>query len=901
MTGEIHALPLIRTKLERPRLPRDLIERPHLLERLKRARNRKLTLISAAAGYGKTTLAAAWLQDSPRPVAWLTLEEGDDDWIVFLNYFVAAIRTVFPDACPQTGNLRQVPQVPPVSYIAATLINEIAALSDQFILVLDDFHTIRDERIRQLVIRVIEHLTAQMHLVICCRVDPELPLARLRVRREIIEIRTTELSLSQDEVNSYLAQALGTKLPSEATVLLGEKTEGWIAGLRLVVLSMRYVDDPVRFAKSFAGSDRNIREFLVDEVLAQQPLAAQAFWLELSLLNRFCAPLCQAVTGRSLDESQDLLNESEQHNAFLIPLDYQQQWYRYHHLFQELLQSILHARVPEKEIALLHRKAGTWLAANGFVGEALSHALAAGDAELAAQWVQDCRHDLLNREDWTTLERYLNRLPHDVVQRRSALLLARGWVSDLRSQHEGFPSLLQQAEALLSTDGAAGGESEVRSLHGEIDALWSILLCWSDEGQRALAHALRAVERIPVEHAFARSLAMLFLALAYQISGQARTALHTLSKFITEASNLPDAIIARLLIGQAFVHMLEGNCHQAAHTLDQLQQISDRSRLTVSLLSAHWLLGRISYEWNDLEAARKHLIAVFERRYEGHHIMVHDSMLNLALIYQLQEKPANTKETLAALRRLKLESKIMGRVQDIDSFEARLAALQGDWQQAIRWAETPPPDMPTATLVYLELPVVTKARALIAQGTNASLQEAARLLQALLARAESTHNTYRQIATLVQLALAYQAQGQTHDALETLERALRLAEPGGFIRTFVDAGSEMVPLLHQLAERGVASDYVGQILAAFEIPPARHLPAPSQPPSQPLVEPLTDRELEVLQLLAQRLTDREIAQLLVIAQQTVRRHNSNIYQKLGVKNRREAVAKAQVLGILNSD
>jgi LuxR family maltose regulon positive regulatory protein len=387
------------------------------------------------------------------------------------------------------------------------------------------------------------------------------------------------------------------------------------------------------------------------------------------------------------------------------------------------------------------------------------------------------------------------------------------------------------------------------------------------------------------------------------MTGQTDTALRVLGDFLTEADALPDTVITRMLICQAYVHIRVGNLHQAAQVLQRLQYVAEKARLTVSIFIANWLLGRISYEWNHLETASQHLPAMFELRYVGHYGMVYDGTTSLVLTYHAQGKPDKAEETLAALRRFALKIGIMERLH-FDSFEARLAVSKVDLQPAIRWTETHPVDMPAGyTFVWFELPIVIKTRVLIAQGTEASLHEAVQLLQELLTFAESMHSTYRQIETLAHLALAYQAQGQTDDALQALERSVKLAQPGGFIRTFVDLGRPVAELLKQLAQRGVAPDYISQILDAFsqspEIP--KTVPKTVSDAQAELVEPLTERELEILQLLNERLTDKEIAQTLDISVLTAKTHARNIYQKLGVKGRRRAVDHAKTLGILSSN
>jgi LuxR family maltose regulon positive regulatory protein len=575
-----------------------------------------------------------------------------------------------------------------------------------------------------------------------------------------------------------------------------------------------------------------------------------------------------------------------------VPLDYERGWYRYHHLFQDFLRRKSEDHLSKEGVATLHSKASAWLAGNGFIDEALRHALAAGDVEGAARVVEESRHAALNREEWATLERWLNLLPEETIQGRPILLVARAWVLDFRYQIAGIPPLLQAAEARLSADPDVWTES-ARDLQGEIDALWSIVLAWGGQGKPALERALRALKLLPPAYAFVRSFAMLILALAYQMTGQTDTALRVLGDFLTEADALPDTVITRMLICQAYVHIRVGNLHQAAQVLQRLQYVAEKARLTVSIFIANWLLGRISYEWNHLETASQHLPAMFELRYVGHYGMVYDGTTSLVLTYHAQGKPDKAEETLAALRRFALKIGIMERLH-FDSFEARLAVSKGDLQPAIRWTETHPVDMPAGyTFVWFELPIVIKTRVLIAQGTEASLHEAVQLLQELLTFAESMHSTYRQIETLA----------QTDDALQALERSVKLAQPGGFIRTFVDLGRPVAELLKQLAQRGVAPDYISQILDAFpqspEIP--KTVPKTVSDAQAELVEPLTERELEILQLLNERLTDKEIAQTLDISVLTAKTHARNIYQKLGVKGRRQAVDHAKTLGILSSN
>ncbi|MFC2046533.1 AAA family ATPase, partial [Chloroflexota bacterium] len=680
---------LLRTKLHKPQASSDLVLRPRLLKRLNQGLDDKLTLVSAPAGYGKTTLLAQWLEGSDRPVAWVSLDERDNDLVVFLSYLVAAIQTVFPGACPSTLGLLNAPQLPPLDYLATTLINEIASIletssNEGLILVLDDLHTIHDEAVHNLLAALIRDLPQHVHLVLASRTDPPLGLASLRASRQMQDIRTGDLRFTPNETRAVLEQTVGVSLGEETVSLLEERTEGWVVGLRLAALSMRGLPDHTAFVQSFRGTHRDLVDYLVAEVLARQAQHVQEFLLRTSILDRFCASLCDEVLGtgdwaletdhlpthsiRYPMSSRAILDELERANLFLVPLDYERNWYRYHHLFQDSLRHRLRTQLDADGLASMYKRASAWLADNGLTEEALAYSLSAGDVEGACQLVEDCRHDLLNREDYPVLERFLNRLPEEVVRGRPALLVARAWVLELRYQIAGIPPLLQEAEARLSTGASAWSESEVRSLRGEIDVLWSVVWYLQDEGQRALEHALGAMERIPAARAFARSMAMIVVAMAYQMTGQARTAARMLGEFLAEAGAQPDTITARVLIGQIYVHMQTGYFHEAEPILCQLLELAGKERLTISTIVAHWLLGRINYEWNRLEAASQHFSAVYELRYGGQFMMVHDSMMALALTYQTQGMAEKTDDTLAALRRYALEVGITDRLYEIDSF-----------------------------------------------------------------------------------------------------------------------------------------------------------------------------------------------------------------------------------------
>ena len=890
---------LIQTKFQRPRLDDDIVIRSRLIEKINCGGNRPLTLISAPAGFGKTTVLSAWLQDQDVQSTWISLDENDDDPRIFLRYFVIAIQRVFPDLCDEILALLEAPQLPSPDYLATKLVNELVALPEKFVLALDDYHFIQAEAIHQILTILMHHMPSKFHLKIATRKDPPLPLSLLRSRKQMLEIRAEDLRFTNEEAKFYLEGAIGVELDHNAVSSLTTSTEGWVTGLRLAALSMRGPADLMVSADSLSESSTfYVREYLFNEVLSRQKKDIQDFLLQSSILDHFCSELCDAVIG--ISTSDILLEKLARPNLFLIELDMERKWYRYHHLFRDLLRHHLKRIYSQEEIHKLHNRASAWFENNGMIQEALNHALAAGDLDGAGKLIEDSRHNLLNNEDWFTLERWLNRLPDEFVQKRPALLLARAWTLELRYQMSQIPPILQKAETLIGAEDEDWIESYVQDARGEIDALKSLVYYTNDEGARALDSALAALERIPVAHTFARSIAIIIMALAYHSTGQSTQAIGKLNTFLVETNS--EIIIARVLIGQIYIHMMQADFYQAEHVLNQLQSVMDNASLTVSKVFAHWVLGRINYERNNLDRASKHFSVVFELRYNAQFIMVHDSMLALATCAHAQGLLENETKALTDLRNFSHERGILGKLHEINSVEARLALNSGNEGRAIQLAQSIPSDISPPMLFLLESSIISRAHILITHGTVSSVQEARQLLEKLMAYSRTINNTYHEIRILACLALAYHAQGGTKDAQIALERSLKLAHPAGFIRTYVDLGPKMAELLRQKTDWGFETDYVHQILAAFSgHPQINGIRKPEQAPTNDdLFEPLTRRERQVLVFLGKWLSDKEIAQELVISPRTVKKHTSNIYAKLGVKNRMQAVEKAKDLNILQS-
>ena len=923
MSSDTHSseLPtLLRTKLHRPQVAADLVPRPRLLERLDQHRGRPLTLVSAGAGYGKTTLVSTWLEACERSSApgpptrtgWLSLDEDDNNLALFLSYFLAAVQTTFPNAGEATLALLRAATLPPTPVLARSLINELDQIEQPFILVLDDYHHIRELAVHDLLTELLRHPPRSLHLVLVSRKDPMLSLTTLRARDQVTEIRTPDLRFTKAETAAFLEQKLG--VPDEEITLdaLIERFEGWAAGLRLVTLSLRHRDSLDLSPARLGGEVAYVTDYLMAEVLAGQPPATQDFLLKTSILDRLNGPLCDVVAG--LDEpecdGQAYLEWLGQENLFTIPLDDQRQWYRYHHLFQELLQQQLARRHSPPAIAALHARASAWLAQNGLIDEALRHALLAGDLSAAAQLVEQHGRTLLNEDQWHILEKWMAKLPDDIIQQQPRLLIAKAWVSYYRFALWAIPHLLESIETTLDD------EAITQPLWGEVDFFWGHHWYWQGQSTRSLDLLRRALERIPKVHHLARGEAELFWGLASLMSGQKEEAVQKLNRWLYDDQAPHPGRQTKLLGSLIFIYLLSGELPEVAQLAQQAQDMAAKHNNTYIRAWASYLQAYTHYCWHDLENATHHFAAAVENRYILHTAAAVDSLAGLALTYQALGQPDRAKATMADLLEFSQDTNDPAYITIARSCQARLSLLQGRLASAVRWLQTADLSTDASVMFYwLEIPRLTRCRVLITQGTEASLQKAVDLLEDYRQEIEGQHNIRQLIDILLLQTLAYHKQAQFDEALDTLERAVTLAEPGGFIRPFVELGPSMAFLLNQLRSRGVAPDYIPQVLAAFteetkdqgrttkapDSPPAGVVgpPAPSRVSSS-VIEPLTDRELEVLELLAQRRTNQEIAAQLVISSGTVKQHTHNIYQKLNVKGRRQAVATATELGILSS-
>lgn len=912
---------LLFTKLTRPPAPRDRVDRPHLIERLNRSLQQgPLTLVCASAGFGKTTLVSAWLESltvggdgvTPSlPTAWLSLDESDSDLVVFLRYFVAAIRTVFPESCTETLALLRAPGPAAQAPLLVSLGNELERLPGRAVLVLDDYYTIRGQAVHDFLSELLRHWPQRLHLVLISRSNPPWPLANLRAKGQVVEIRTRDLRFTPEETATFLDRALAAPLSRSALAFLDQQMEGWIAGLRLVTLSLGAGASAESELIGLQGTPVEIADYLADEVMAGQTPAMLRFLLVTSILDRFCAPLCETILANDAGsddppcDAQACIQWLEGNNLFVVPLDNDRQWYRYHHLFQELLQRRLLADVGAEQVTELHRRAASWFAGQGLIDEALRHALAVGDLDMAAQLMVTGLCDVLNREDLATLDRWLRLLPDEFIQRHPWLLAIKAIVLGLSWQLAATWKLLGQIEALLGegderTPGSIDPH-DLPALRGIIATLRSQEAYHRGQADRAIAYSEEALALLPGRWRYVRGIAKLYWGLGMHATGRGDAAQRTLIDEYAGLLEKTDTYALRLLFTACFNAIESGHLEQASLLAQAMLDHAMSSRLPHAVGHGHYFLGVVHYHWNELDVAGQHFEELVVKRFLVHTQAARNGMIGLARVHLARAELAAAWSAMELLSQFDLD-RLGQDGDDARSLAAQLAYVQGDSEAAFRWADAYGAPVVGRSLFWLQDPHLAKARILLARGTGADLRSALDILHLLHEFAQHTCNVRVQVEIMALYALVLERQGKAADAAAALQAAVELARPGGFIRVFVDLGSPMQAMLLRLAGQGIAAESVRRILAAFPEPQTKIATGATKSQSRAanarLVEPLTDRELDVLALLRGRLSNQEIASQLVLSTATVKRYTVNIYQKLGVNRRRDAVVEAEALGIL---
>ena len=845
--------PILATKLYVPPPRPNVVRRSRLIERLNEGRHRKLTLISAPAGFGKTTLVSEWLAGCERPSAWLSLDEGDDDLTRFLAYLIAALQTLVANIGAGVLGVLQSPQPPPTEAILTVLLNEIATVPDHFIFVLDDYHVLDAKPIDHALNFLIEHLPPPMHLVIATREDPHLPLARLRVQGQLTELRVADLRFTPAEAAEFLNHVMGLDLAATDIAALEAHTEGWIAGLQLAALSMQGHQDTATFITSFTGSHHFVLDYLVEEVLQRQPESIQAFLLHTALLDRMCGPLCDAVLLAPSSSGQAMLEYFERANLFIVPLDDERRWYRYHHLFADLLRPRLPQSIASspadagRGMDELHRRASAWYEANGFAAEAFHHAVAANDIERAARLVEGEGMPLFFRGVVTPVLKWLESLPTTVLDARPALWVMYASVLLFASQVTGVEEKLRSAEAALH---GVDLDDKTRDLIGHIASIRATVAFTQHQEATIITQSRRALEYLHPDNLPVRTATTWTLGYAYMLQGDRAAASRAYSEALSISQAIGHFIVTILAtIGIGYVQEVENHLHLASQTYQRVLQLVGDPPLPVAC-EAHLGLARIYYEWNDLDVAQQHgqqsiqlaqQIANTDRYVAGEVLL---ARLKLA-----QGDMAGAAALLAEAEQSARQQNFVSRLPEIAAAQVLMSLRQGNLAAAAQLAQAH------------ELPI-SQARVRLAHGDpSAALAVLGPWRQAVEAKGWADER----LKVMVLQAVALQAHGEKDMAVQLLSETLAVAAPGGFIRLFVDEGRPMAHLLSEAVAHGMMPDYARTLLAACEAEAQKHEKVAYQPFVQPPIEPLSQREGEILRLIAQGLSNQEIGARLFLA------------------------------------
>ncbi len=942
-TGQtVDATPLLETNLYIPRWRHGFVSRPRLVERLNQGAGRKLTLVSAPAGFGKTTLLAEWLATTPageRPAAWVSLDQSDNDPTLFWSYFITALQKVKPGVGESMLSLLYSHQPPPIETLLGTLINEITATSHDtsatlgrgFVVVLDDYHFIDAQPIHSAVTFLVDHLPPQMNLVIASRADPPLPLSRLRARGELTELRAPDLSFTPDEASAFLNQSMGLDLTAGDVEALETRTEGWVAGLQLAALSMQGREDVPGFIRAFAGDDRHIVDYLVEEVLQRQPERVRSFLLQTSILDRLSGPLCDAVTAR--EDGKEMLEALEQGNLFVVPLDDKRQWYRYHHLFQDFLRS--RAVGPGTEVAQdLHRRAAKWFEERGMAAEAIEQARAAGDHETVARLLVANFEEFVNIGQYASISSWSASLPEEMVQKRPRLALihaAGALASDdnlqavrrLTSWAEDAINVIEDGggfDASDDVDGTVVGFAGLDALKGELLAMKLVHSSRKLPPEEIAEMSYQALELLPPGHRVSGMLHMIGAELQIKL-GDMKSALSNLERIVNEARRAQNpSLLAGVLTHRGQVSVAMGRLEDGRRSFEEAisagQNVSTEAAIMMGL--PHTWLAEVLLERADLAGATHHAAKALD--FADKSPMRSPVLYGRAAAAQVLLAAGDTEEAIEQLEKAQEFAHGVSNFRFssfLSSVNLKIYCETGDLEAAadvVRDRELAPD---AAVDRDNEEEITAYARYLISRGEYG---DAVQVLSRVVLIVREHGLVQHEVHALALKALAHELLGERALALESLGRATMLGEPGRFNRTFTGEGPVVTGLIEALADavrrgRGPAEAGTPSYLAYLlkeegvepETPSARSVAADLTEPRgdaaraaalASLPEPLSDRELEVLALIASGASNQQIAEHLVVSMSTVKSHINRTYRKLGVNSRTQAIARSRQLGLV---
>lgn len=899
MSENLPETPIRNAKLYRPPVTADYIPRDDLEVRLQQGADLPLTIVSAPAGYGKSTTISHWLESSELPSAWISLDETDSDLVLFLNYFIAAIRSIYKHACQETLAMLNAGTLPPVQTLAAYLGNDLEELEQRMILVLDDYYHIRSEAIHTLLDTLLQHPPQQLHIAILTRRDPVLSLASYRARHLLTEIRMRDLEFSSQETQSLLQRFIGHPLAAGALEKLQHNTEGWPVGVRLAALAMRHQDDKEGFLERFGADSRPLQDYLVSEVLNALSPAMRERLMYSAILKHFNAFLCEAVWGDDISANSEVLTGShfietiEASEVFCIALDARHEWYRFHHLFRELLARELEISLGAGKIAELHERASDWLAEHGFFEEAAHHALAGGNGTAAAEIIGEARHALMSSDQWRRLESWLKLFPEQVVEKQPQLLLLRCWLDyHLWYRMDLFAQDVQMVEDLIG--GLPSKTKGIKALRGEVSSLSIILAYSACDPERCIELADSALADVPAKQECVRSTALHVKIHAYQMLGDlAQSDVLLWDAMDSEAFPAPSSK-ARFLMAACFTAWTEADAGRLRQAGRKLLKVSEKHQLPWCISFAHYFLGIADYDDNRLAEAMAHFEIVAGEPYlhQLHNVVSCWFLLSLSQQALHSERQAITTAELISSHIFDLGHKALS--DSIRAFQAELDLRQNNITKACRWLSSYEPPPPHVMHRFYN-PEFTAVKIMLLLNTRESRDKARKLLSEMHKNLSRVNHKRMLIDTLALLAILDFRDGNESAAIDGLSQAILIGQPSHLIRPFTDIGTELIPILNRLDIAKDSLEYIGEIVASMQSPGEKR--ASSAPQS---LDILSQRELDIMRLLAQDFSNKDIAKKLFISTGTVKRHAHNIYGKLAVNGRREAVSKATGLGILNT-
>jgi LuxR family maltose regulon positive regulatory protein len=910
---------ILTTKFHIPSPRPQLVLRPRLIEKLNEGLFCKIILISAPAGFGKTTLVSEWLENLGKDdaaseslrnrIAWLSLDEDDNDLTRFLVYLITALQTIDTNLASESLSFIQSPQPPAVEIILTKLINEINAIPDKIILILDDYHVIESSPIDDAIAFLLEHLPPQMHLVIATRIDPQLPLARLRASCQLLELRAADLRFTLPETAEFLNQVMGLNLSEDDIAALETRTEGWIAGLQLAAISMKGQTDVSGFIKSFTGSHRFVLNYLVEEVLDLQSEEVQSFLLLTAVLRRLTGSLCNALTGQR--NSQEILDKLEQSNLFLMPVNEQRGWYRYHPLFADLLYQRL-CQTHGDRLPDLHLRASEWFEQNGYFDEAIEHALHGEHFNRLADLIEEHFDLIYQQGEHIKLRRWLAGLPVKLVFSRPQLCILHAWSLFSAGRPEAADKSIQAAEKKLdyyfdrAIEDLPAEEGQIPimdniKLRGRTAAIRAFLASYRGDIQNSLRYGRLALDVLPDDDLTWRCTAALALGDAYSNSGDTRSAYHTrLEALKTSKAAGDNYLILMSHLKVAANLRMQGKLQRVVEICGQNMRFAVEVGLENTILTG-WLLaiwGETLAELNDLDGALDKALKGVSLTESGKDIaMIGWSYLCLIRVLFSRQEFSAAEELIQKMEGFSRETQIPPWISNqLSAWQVRIWLAQDKLEAALQWEDESGLTLEGKFEPLRELEYIALVRILITKGL---FIETIDLLNRMLEDAEKNGRITRLIELHLLQALVLKSLGDASHANYSLDRALELAQIGGFFHIFIDEGPPMALLLNEALSQGIAPDFVRRLLSEF---PVVESEASGQSVSlaskEKFIEPLSDREIEVLHHIAKGLTNQEIATRLYLSLNTVKVHTRNIYGKLLVNSRTQAIARARASGIL---